>query len=156
MFLQQVEEYKQLPEYISQLNTYARLYPHSLEDVRAVSREERQAQGLDSLVYAYGEVNIGDIVAVIRSIRGLLGLKPSAVFYDLGCGAGNVVLAASLLSHFYTCRGVEMFSQIYQQTRAVVGRWNTHAAEHRLRAARSEERSVGKAWVSSGRSRWSP
>jgi len=59
-----------------------------------VSFEERQRLGREEDAYIYGEIEFASFYSLLKSIDP----KPGEVFYDLGCGSGRAILAATL--HF--------------------------------------------------------
>jgi hypothetical protein len=64
---------------------------HSIERGRRVSQREREAKGIKDECFAYGEVNFEVFSTMFLKSTSIYGLKKEGVFYDLGCGVGNLV-----------------------------------------------------------------
>lgn len=45
------------------------------------------------------------------------------VFYDLGCGVGNLVYCAAFIGNFKKCGGVEILDSLLQRGSKRISRW---------------------------------
>ena len=51
------------------------------------------------------------------------GLKPKGIFYDLGCGVGNLVYASIFLGNFARVTGVEQLASLLERGEKRASRW---------------------------------
>lgn len=64
------------------------------------------ATAIDKIKRVYGVPNIGS-----SGLSGVLQHR-GGLFYDLGCGTGKIVIAASLLHEFDSCIGIELLGSL--------------------------------------------
>lgn len=75
-------------------------------DADRASADERNEKGLSTNPeFTYGEVTFEHFVAALD----LADPKPGEIFWDLGCGAGRPMVAASLaFPELGACKGAEL------------------------------------------------
>ncbi|MCL5260779.1 MAG: methyltransferase domain-containing protein [Gammaproteobacteria bacterium] len=64
---------------------------------------------LDDSVFVYGDTDLDSLQSMINYMQP----KQGQVFYDLGCGGGQVVFYAALRYAFVKCSGVEFLEDLY-------------------------------------------
>jgi len=96
---------------------------HSFERGRRVSQKERDERGLSDPCYAYGELDCEVLSKILFKITSSYGMTKNGIFYDLGCGVGNLVFAASFLGNFKKCVGVENIKSLLERGEKRMLRW---------------------------------
>jgi hypothetical protein len=94
---------------------YPKLYQnHSYEHAKRNSQVERDEKGLSEEMYAYGELDNEIFATIMEKINSAYGMKKQGIFYDLGCGVGQLVFTAALIGDFSSVNGVEMITQLLE------------------------------------------
>jgi SAM-dependent methyltransferase len=78
-------------------------------DAASVSKAERKRLRIDSDEFVYGEIEFPSFIAILESVEP----KEYENFYDLGCGTGKAVFAASLCYDFDKTVGIELLPGLY-------------------------------------------
>eukprot|EP00611_Tribonema_gayanum_P017645 TRINITY_DN303_c0_g1_i4.p1 TRINITY_DN303_c0_g1~~TRINITY_DN303_c0_g1_i4.p1 ORF type:complete len:120 (-),score=5.97 TRINITY_DN303_c0_g1_i4:760-1119(-) len=77
-----------------------------VELAEAISRQCREAQGMNSTSLAYGELCMTDTTALVERIATKhMGFRDGGTLVDIGSGAGLALLAASLVERPQSCAG---------------------------------------------------
>ena len=94
---------------------YPKLYSdHSFALAKRNSQVERDEKGLSEEMYAYGELDNEIFATIMEKINTAYGMKKQGIFYDLGCGVGQLVYTAALIGDFSSVNGVEMITQLLE------------------------------------------
>ena len=100
---------------------------HSVERGRRVSQKEREEKGLIDECFAYGEVDYEILATIMMKIKAAWGEREKGVFYDLGCGVGQLVYAAALVGSWKKCVGVENVIALLERGSKRMSRWETYS-----------------------------
>ena len=104
---------------------------HSLDRGRRVSQREREERRLSDESYAYGELDFEVFIMIFEKIRTAYGLyDKTGIFYDLGCGVGNLVYAGAFIGNFVRVGGVEIISSLLERGSKRQGRWVANQAKY--------------------------
>jgi len=99
---------------------------HSLERGKRVSQKEREEKKRFDECYAYGELDFEVFIAIYTKVTYAYGkYEKNGVFFDLGCGVGNLVYCAALFGNFVKCAGVEAVQALYERGAKRIGRWES-------------------------------
>lgn len=88
----------------------------------------------NNMSFVYGDTNLDLLFEVLEFLQP----KPGDVFYDLGCGGGQVVFYAALAYPFAKCCGIEYLKDLYDFALSRQKRFNfnlaniTTSIEHKL------------------------
>ncbi len=99
---------------------------HSLERGKRVSQKERDDKGITDECYAYGELEVESFVLIYFKVCAAYGIWPKKpVFFDLGCGVGNLVYAAALVGQapWKTCGGIDFIQELVERGEKRTPRW---------------------------------
>lgn len=115
-------------EKISLMREYIpKLYnKHSVERAKRVSAKEREEKKIIDESYAYGEISCEVLATIYTKVSTTYGVYPRehAVFYDLGCGVGNLVYAAAIIGTFRTAAGMESIGALVERAQRRMKRWD--------------------------------
>src|SRR5688572_20494391 len=78
-------------------------------DGMAISLSERERLQIKDASFTYGEVTPEGVAAILD----VVDPKSHEIFYDLGCGTGKAVFAASLLRNWQKCCGIELLPGLF-------------------------------------------
>lgn len=99
---------------------------HSLERGKRVSQREREEKNLLDECFAYGELDFEVFMTIYTKVSYAYGkFQKVGVFYDLGCGVGNLVYCAALFGNFVKCVGIEAVQALYERGAKRIGRWES-------------------------------
>ncbi|KAF0700920.1 Aste57867_8568 [Aphanomyces stellatus] len=126
---------------------------HPMKQAKAVSRDERRANGYISTTLTYGEIEFRHFRAVFERIlkeHDVLA-KPGGVFLDIGCGSGRPIFAAALLHDFDACVGYEILDGLTQVALDVASIWqhekkSLNALKRRTRIVIEHEDATALEW----------
>jgi SAM-dependent methyltransferase len=88
---------------------------HSYERGRRVSQKEREEKIIIDECFAYGEIDFEIFSTIFAKIRQVYGFQDNGVFYDLGCGVGNLVFCAAYLGNFSKVVGIEFLQSLHER-----------------------------------------
>lgn len=116
---------------ISHMRKYLSLMydKHTLERGMKVSTLYRREHQLRDPSLAYGEIEVEIFVTLYSKLSKAFGVKPGGVFYDLGCGVGNLVYAAAFVGDFSRCGGIEIIPPLLERGLKRMARWKKYSAE---------------------------
>jgi SAM-dependent methyltransferase len=104
---------------------YPKLYDgHTFELAKRNSQVERNEKGLSEEMYAYGELDHEIFATIIEKMTAAYGVKKQGIFYDLGCGVGQLVFTAALIGDFSSVNGVEMITQLLENGERKTRKYN--------------------------------
>lgn len=103
---------------------------HSVDRGRRVSQKEREARGLIDESYAYGELDPDIFMTIYMKTIAAYGIHKDGIFYDLGCGVGNIVFATSYTGHFKKCCGIEIVDSLLQRGSKRIQRWEKYKSSY--------------------------
>lgn len=92
-------------------------------DAHATSFKERQAtDSHDDNQFTYGEVLLPECTMLLDYVKP----QPGEVLYDLGCGSGRPMLAASMAwPELRSCIGIELMPQVFELGNKVAQKFNS-------------------------------
>lgn len=99
---------------------------HSLERGKRVSQKEREEKGLTDECFAYGELDYEILATIMMKIKAAWGEMEKGIFYDLGCGVGQLVYTAALVGNWKKCVGVENVIALLERGSKRMSRWETY------------------------------
>jgi len=85
---------------------------------RKISMQERNLLNLHSVNLEYNEIGFPALCEIFYNM--IPRLPQGGTFYDLGCGAGKVVVAAALLHRFDTVVGIELLPNLVTTSKELV------------------------------------
>jgi len=101
---------------------------HYLDRGKRVSQAERDERGITDECYAYGELDPDIFATIYMKVRAAYGSwDPKGVFYDLGCGVGNLVYAAAFIGDFVKVGGIENIQALLDRGEKRMPRWERHS-----------------------------
>lgn len=102
---------------------------HSLERGKRVSQAERDERGITDECFAYGELDHEIFATIYAKVSSAYGSwSPKGVFYDLGCGVGNLVFAAAFIGDFAKVGGIENIQALLDRGEKRMPRWERFSA----------------------------
>lgn len=99
---------------------------HTFERAYNLSKIERTRKYLSNEGFAYGEINPDIFATMYLKVISVYGTKSEGVFYDLGCGVGNLVYTAALIGNFQRVVGIEFLACLVDRADRRLNRWNTY------------------------------
>eukprot|EP00611_Tribonema_gayanum_P017643 TRINITY_DN303_c0_g1_i1.p1 TRINITY_DN303_c0_g1~~TRINITY_DN303_c0_g1_i1.p1 ORF type:complete len:184 (-),score=9.83 TRINITY_DN303_c0_g1_i1:1187-1738(-) len=100
-----------------------------VELAEAISRQCREAQGMNSTSLAYGELCMTDTTALVERIATKhMGFRDGGTLVDIGSGAGLALLAASLPHQFDRAYGIEILSGLHRKAEENLAQWRSQSA----------------------------
>lgn len=105
---------------------------HSVERGRRVSQQERNENKMSDECFAYGELNFEIFATMYEKVTRAFGQADSGMFFDLGCGCGQLVYTAAMLgdTKFAKCGGIEMIGALLDRGVKRMARWENVAKKH--------------------------
>lgn len=101
---------------------------HNLERGKRVSQTERDERGIVDECFAYGELDPDMFATIFMKVRSAYGSwSPKGVFYDLGCGVGNLVYTAALIGDFTKVGGIENIQALLDRGEKRMPRWERYS-----------------------------
>jgi len=97
---------------------------HSVERGLRVSQKERIDKNISDDMFAYGELDSDDFVRITLKTISTYGKIKNGVFYDMGCGVGNLVYAAGFLGLFDKCAGIEYLQDLLDRGEKRQVKWD--------------------------------
>lgn len=98
---------------------------HSLERGKRVSQKERDDRGITDEAYAYGELDPNTFVSIYNKVTAAYGFWiKKAIFFDLGCGVGNLVYCAAFQGRFDKVGGIDAIEALLDRGEKRMPRWN--------------------------------
>lgn len=98
---------------------------------RRVSQKERNDNKITDECYAYGELNYEIFATMFEKISRAYGTADNAMFFDLGCGCGQLVYTAAMLSSKYVkCGGIEFIGALLDRGVKRMNRWDNIVKEN--------------------------
>lgn len=79
-------------------------------DGHAISYEAKRKLNYTDKTLVYGEILLDSFFEILKEVKP----KDGEIFYDLGCGVGKPVFAASFLFPFSKSIGIELLQDVYQ------------------------------------------
>ncbi len=102
---------------------------HNLFVGKTLSQEERDKRGLFDDCFSYGELDHEVFATIFEKIRKAYGKIEGGVFYDLGCGVGQLVYAAAFIGSFERVVGIEYITALLERGEKKTERWNKIKAQ---------------------------
>lgn len=97
---------------------------HSLERGLRVSQAERDERGITDDGFAYGELDPEMFATIYTKVSQAYGTwSPKGIFYDLGCGVGNLVYSAAFIGDFVKVGGIENIQALLDRGEKRMPRW---------------------------------
>lgn len=87
---------------------------YSYEKYKRLSQIERNQKNITDEMFVYGELNNEVFATIFEKVTKAYGIKPKGIFYDVGCGIGQLVYAAAFIGNFAECRGVEALTPLLE------------------------------------------
>lgn len=99
---------------------------HSVERARRVSQQERNDDHLTDEALAYGELNYEIFATMYEKITRAWGGADKGMFFDLGCGVGQLVYTAAMIneSKFVSCGGIDIIGNLLDRGVKRMVRWD--------------------------------
>lgn len=76
--------------------------------------------------YAYGELDPETFTTIFTKVTKTFGECDKPIFYDLGCGVGNLVYTAAYIGHFVKCGGIEALDPLLQRGAKRISRFEKY------------------------------
>jgi hypothetical protein len=89
-------------------------HDHDFEKYKRISQIERNEKNIEDEMFAYAELNHEVFATIFEKVTKAYGLKNKGIFYDVGCGVGQLVYAAAFIGNFAECRGVEAITPLLE------------------------------------------
>lgn len=100
---------------------------HQYDKMYNLSKIERNSKYLSDPSFAYGEIDYDIFATMYLKIISVYGQKPEkGIFYDLGCGVGNLVYTAAFIGNFERVIGIEFITSLLERGERRLTRWNTY------------------------------
>lgn len=97
---------------------------HSLERGKRVSQKERDDMGITDEAYAYGELDPETFISIYNKVTAAYGFWiKKAIFFDLGCGVGNLVYSAAFQGKFVKVGGIDAIQALVDRGEKRMPRW---------------------------------
>ena len=97
---------------------------HTVEKAKRLSQVERNAKGLQEDMWAYGELNHEVFATIYEKVTKAYGICKNAIFYDVGCGVGQLVYTAAFIGNFKECNGIDMITPLLETGERLARKWN--------------------------------
>lgn len=105
---------------------------HSYDRGLRISIRERNELKITEEGYAYGEIDIDTFANMILKIAKVYGSKKSGIFYDLGCGVGQLVYAAAAVGDFQKCVGIEILKSLFDRGEKRKSKWASYMEDESM------------------------
>lgn len=104
---------------------------HSFEKVYNLSKIERNKKYISDPSFAYGELDFDIFATMYLKIISVYGQRATInekgpVFYDLGCGVGQLVYSSAFIGNFDRVVGIEYLPPLVERGERRLNRWNTY------------------------------
>lgn len=127
---------------------YSQIYDQIMHEFpvtlgKAISKRERiETNQLDNINLTYSELPFYSIFDILMKIKNKYGKstysnnnfeimqQSGGLFYDLGAGIGNILVAASIIHDFDLCRGFEVLQGLLAVSNHVFEMYCTHGRAH--------------------------
>ena len=97
---------------------------HNVKRGKIISQTERDKRGLSGDCWSYGELEYEIFATIFEKISKAYGRLEEGSFYDLGCGAGQLVYTAALIGNFKKCCGIEYITALLERGEKKTLTWN--------------------------------
>jgi SAM-dependent methyltransferase len=97
---------------------------HNVQRGKIISQTERDKRGLNGDCWSYGELEYEIFATIFEKISKAYGRMEKGSFYDLGCGAGQLVYAAAFIGNFQKCCGMEYITSLLERGEKKTNTWN--------------------------------
>jgi SAM-dependent methyltransferase len=97
---------------------------HTIKKGKVLSQTERDKRGLSGDCWSYGELEHEIFATIFEKISKAYGRLEDGSFYDLGCGAGQLVYAAAFIGNFKKCCGIEYITALLERGEKKTNTWN--------------------------------
>ena len=87
---------------------------YSYEKYKRLSQIERNTKNIHDEMFVYGELNHEVFATIFEKVTKAYGIKSKGIFYDVGCGIGQLVYTAAFIGNFSECRGVEALTTLLE------------------------------------------
>jgi hypothetical protein len=87
---------------------------HSFEKNKRLSQIDRNEKNISDEMFAYSELNHEVFATIFEKVTKAYGLRSKGIFYDIGCGVGQIVYAAAFIGNFSECRGIEAITPLLE------------------------------------------
>lgn len=106
------------------------LYPNdNYPQYKRLSQIERNEKKITDEMFSYAELNHEVFATIFEKVTKAYGLKNKGIFYDIGCGVGQLVYAAAFIGNFTECRGVEAITSLLEVGERKGKIWNKIKAQ---------------------------
>lgn len=110
---------------ISMREHFPTLYAnHSIPTAKRQSQVDRDERNLYQDCWAYGELDNEVFATIYEKVTKSYGVRPKGIFYDLGCGVGQLVYTAAFIGNFATCCGYEYITPLLETGERKLRIWN--------------------------------
>jgi SAM-dependent methyltransferase len=104
---------------------YPTLYKeHSFEKAKRQSQVERNEKKLHEDMWAYGELDHEVFATIYEKVSKAYGVRKNGIFYDVGCGVGQLVYTAAFIGDFKECNGIDMITPLLETGERKARQWN--------------------------------
>jgi hypothetical protein len=94
---------------------YDQIYSnHSLQKNKRLSQIYRNEKKIVDEMFAYAELNHEVFATIFEKVTKAYGIRSKGIFYDIGCGVGQLVYAAAFIGNFSECRGIEAITPLLE------------------------------------------
>lgn len=97
---------------------------HSFQLGKRISQKERDEKGIKDDCYSYGEIDSETFSTIFAKICHSFGEMKDGIFYDLGCGVGNLVYSAAFIGNFVRVVGVDHIESLLERGSKRFVRWD--------------------------------
>jgi hypothetical protein len=101
-------------------------YEHRFNDIQMLSKIERNRRYFFDSCYNYGEIDYEIFSTIYLKCISVYGNKENGIFYDLGCGIGNLVYTSACIGNFERVVGIETLNCLFERCERRQARWNTY------------------------------
>jgi hypothetical protein len=104
---------------------YIQIYHNfNTEKYKRISQIERNEKKIIDEMFSYAELNHEVFATIFEKVTKAYGLRKQGIFYDIGCGVGQLVYTAALIGQFSECHGIEAITPLLEIGERKGKRWN--------------------------------
>lgn len=85
-------------------------YKKLFQDINGFKLSKQAREEQDAIEYVYGEIEFLSFIALLSLVKP----NKDTVFYDLGSGVGNAVIACAMVFPIKKSVGIELLTELYQ------------------------------------------
>ena len=97
---------------------------HTFEKAKRASQLERDEKNLHEDMWAYGELNHEVFATIYEKVSKAYGVRKKGIFFDVGCGVGQLVYTAAFIGDFIECNGIDMITPLLETGERKARAWN--------------------------------